>query len=116
MAECPHGLDEAWCSSCKHPYRPPEPLTVQFTFNARYDGHCAVCNLPIVYNERICRMSDDTFQHAACAIPGYHTHVWSNGGSADRDLCVFCGISRAASFLRAINGGPSTASRENRDG
>ena len=65
--ECKHGLPAGSCSSCKHRYRPPEPLTVEFTFNARYDGHCAVCNLPIVFDQRISRMSDDTFQHEWCS-------------------------------------------------
>jgi hypothetical protein len=67
MSECPHGLDEAWCSTCKHPYKPPEKPTMEFGLIARFGGQCGECNLPIYMGQHIAKMSDDTYRHYECA-------------------------------------------------
>ena len=44
--ECPHGLEPAWCSTCKHgPTRPaPRVVTYGGLFRSRYEGtRCAAC-------------------------------------------------------------------------
>lgn len=64
--ECKHGLPTGSCSSCRHPYRPPEKATVEYLLRARYDGHCNGCNLPISVGQPIAKMSDETYRHESC--------------------------------------------------
>lgn len=65
--ECKHGLPAGSCSSCRHPYRPPAPPTVERELRAVFAGHCRECNLPISAGQRIAYMSDETYRHAWCA-------------------------------------------------
>jgi hypothetical protein len=65
--ECVHGLTTMTCSSCRHPYRPPEKPTVEAIFTARYPGQCNECNLPIVVGAWIAKLSNESYVHERCA-------------------------------------------------
>lgn len=68
MSECPHGLDQRWCSVCLRGPKPrPVAVTVEATFEARYAGQCPACNLPITVGQTICRLSDESYVHQDCS-------------------------------------------------
>lgn len=49
---------------------PPEPkpsVTVEAVFEARYDGHCSGCNLPINVGQMIAKLSDGRYMHHRCS-------------------------------------------------
>lgn len=64
--ECPHGLDTDWCTICKHGAE-KETVTVEFTFQAKYEGHCPECNLPIMLGQMIAKMSNERYIHEGCS-------------------------------------------------
>lgn len=66
MAECPHGLDESWCSLCLHPPRPDRGILTMSLLKARFSGHCKGCNLGISPGQMIYKMSNGTYVHEGC--------------------------------------------------
>lgn len=64
--ECPHGLDSRWCGVCLHGPMRPQPVTVEATFAARFDGHCSPCNLPIAAGQIVSKLSDGRYVHREC--------------------------------------------------
>ena len=73
MGECPHGMPSpASCTDCMFDdglgADPVAPLVgVGSPFEAKFPGPCtAGCGYPIEAGEMIARMSDHTYQHAAC--------------------------------------------------
>lgn len=66
MAECKHGLDDAWCASCKHPLRhAAETPEIGPPIRAGYHGTCSRCPEPIEPGDVI-RNVDLTWAHADC--------------------------------------------------
>jgi hypothetical protein len=66
-AECIHGIDPTWCSTCLHGPDQAEKPALLATFTARYPGHRDGCNLPITEGQTIERWSDDSYRHEGCA-------------------------------------------------
>ena len=64
--DCIHGLPQMSCSSCRHPYKPPEKPAVEYVMTARFDGRCNECNLPISAGTKIAKMSDESYRHEGC--------------------------------------------------
>lgn len=73
MADCPHGLDDRWCSVCINGVAPkPQPL-VGPPFAAQYEGDCAECELPIRLGDRIrlvVREGRQVYVHDGCEPEG----------------------------------------------
>lgn len=73
MTPCTHGMPTPGsCIDCMDegnlaPRKPDPKPTVEYVFEAQYPGSCGGCDLPIDEGERIARMTDETYQHAACA-------------------------------------------------
>ncbi len=65
--DCIHGLPPQSCTICLHPYRGPEPVTVEHIFPAGFDGHCPGCNLPISVGQMLCKLSTGFYVHQWCA-------------------------------------------------
>ena len=68
--ECPHGLEPAWCSVCKHgPTRPPV-IKYGGPFQANYAGTCGECREPIAAGDWVAhRFADEDgtgYVHLAC--------------------------------------------------
>lgn len=66
---CQHGDLLELCLDCT--VAPPAPSAVpplagELVFLAVYPGQCDECNLPIAVDQRIARMNNGTYQHAAC--------------------------------------------------
>lgn len=66
MSECIHGLDDAWCSICKHGPTMPESVTIEATFSARFNGDCTSCDLPIYVGQTIHKLSNGRYVHRGC--------------------------------------------------
>ena len=64
--ECPHGLDTRWCGVCKHGVTKPEPVTIEATFRARYDGVCKGCDLYIGAGQTVHKLSTGAYVHQGC--------------------------------------------------
>ncbi len=68
---CIHELGPGQCTVCLHGLRPrQEPVTIDGTFNARYDGDCGGCNLAIVPGQRIHQLSNGRYVHTGCEPEG----------------------------------------------
>lgn len=65
--ECKHGLDPRWCGVCIHGVSKPEPVTVETTFTARYDGFCGNCEGSFASGTRVSRLSNGRYVHESCA-------------------------------------------------
>lgn len=67
MAECKHGLDTAWCASCKEPLRPSTRSAHEVgpPFRAQYEGICPECEGDIHPGARV-RMMDNRCTHSEC--------------------------------------------------
>lgn len=67
MADCPHGLDDRWCATCKSG---PEPRStvprVVAHFRAQWPGDCGGCNLPIYIGQDIVKLSNSQYVHEGC--------------------------------------------------
>ena len=63
--ECIHGM-EFGCSICSGKDK-PAPETIEFSYWAKYDGHCPSCNLPIVIGQRCSKTSKGRNLHESCA-------------------------------------------------
>lgn len=72
MNACTHGMPSpASCIECMNegvmpPPPKPQPVTVEYAFTAKFDGHCGACNLPTSAGERIAKLSSGAYVHEAC--------------------------------------------------
>ena len=66
MSDCPHGLDTAWCATCKHGPSKPSAVTIEATFRARYEGDCPGCSLPIHIGQVVHKLSNERYVHEGC--------------------------------------------------
>lgn len=66
--ECPHGLDRRWCGVCLHGPSRPQPVTVEATFAARYEGHCSPCNLPISVGQVVSPINRCTVERSGVTV------------------------------------------------
>lgn len=65
--ECPHGLeDPQWCSICKHGPEKKKREEAVARFAARYEGHCAICDLPLYVGQRAAKTTRDRVVHEDC--------------------------------------------------
>ena len=67
--ECIHGMDPAWCSLCKAPIvgeSKADILIDNGPYQARYDGQCPSCDLPIHEGQLIYRWTDERYRHEGC--------------------------------------------------
>jgi hypothetical protein len=68
MEECLHGMeDPAWCSICKHGPEKAQPEKIDYAFDARYDGECPECDLPITIGQHCVRTTQGRTLHRRCA-------------------------------------------------
>lgn len=74
---CEHGDLAAACVDCltgTPPERPnplpPGATVYSYPIRARFDGHCAGCNLAIHVGQLIVGMDDGTHEHADCQTTG----------------------------------------------
>lgn len=66
MSECIHGLDTEWCATCKHgPEKQPRD-EIEYSFTAKYDGHCSSCNLPVYVGQRAAKTVKGRLIHEGC--------------------------------------------------
>ena len=63
-----HGLDPDWCAICKTPAAQTNPETdiIAGPIEARHDGTCDGCNLPVHAGQRICAWTDGLWRHEGC--------------------------------------------------
>lgn len=70
--ECPHGLDARWCATCLHGPRQRENwiAAIGYTFEAKLDGQCPACDLPVMVGQRIVKVTrvggGETYEHVEC--------------------------------------------------
>lgn len=60
LDECHHGLPPEACSLCLHPPRRPESDQIEYTFSAKFDGQCPICDLPIYIGQTVSRLMPST--------------------------------------------------------
>ncbi len=66
MAECPHGLDDLWCSLCLKRPSGSSTIEIEASFKARYEGDCSGCDLPIYVGQVVHRLSTGRYVHEGC--------------------------------------------------
>lgn len=71
MADCTHGMPTpAACVDCMDEGNLPAPrrekATIEYTFTARFAGHCGACNLPVSAGQKAARLSTGALVHGWC--------------------------------------------------
>lgn len=64
--ECIHGMEPDWCATCKHGPERADPVLIEATFRARYEGECRGCNLPFGVGAVVHRLSNGGYVHKGC--------------------------------------------------
>lgn len=64
--ECIHGLEPDWCATCKRGPERVEPERIWSSFDARYDGQCPECNLPISVGQFCVKTTRERVLHRSC--------------------------------------------------
>jgi hypothetical protein len=66
MAECIHGLEAEWCATCKHGPERQEPERIDFVFDAKFEGQCPECDLPISIGQFCAKTTRSRTVHRKC--------------------------------------------------
>lgn len=64
--ECIHELDTRWCAACKEGPKKLESERRDYIFNARYEGQCPECDLPITVGQRLMMTTRHRVIHSQC--------------------------------------------------
>jgi hypothetical protein len=67
---CIHDLAPASCTICLHGVQDKPAVTIVIECWAQFDGACRGCNLPIVPEQWIYRLSDGSYVHRGCEPVG----------------------------------------------